>query len=274
MWLSYLLRIFEKIYYQSQGQLVFDSYITAIWCVVITMTTVGYGDVFAVSPFGRTISIINALWGAFVISMLVSSIGKIFDLSDRQKKAIAEITNKKQIVKAVKASMRFNVAKRELRRHQEAAKEEGNDQNVDYVPTKQDLERLKAKMTENVDQMRTERRDNEDLIPEDVHGTHLEVVKEQIIDLNDKFDFLITLMLKGNKLGYVQDDFTLDDRVDPSLNRGSAGLHSEEVVSAVEAFEMKARQVTGDRRKQFRKPAPKKKLTERVQEAIDRKSVV
>ena len=77
----YLLLYF-RIYYQSQGQRVFDSYQTAIWCVVITMTTVGYGDVFAVSPFGRIISIINALWGAFIISLLVSSIGKIFDLSD------------------------------------------------------------------------------------------------------------------------------------------------------------------------------------------------
>ncbi len=86
-----MLRIFEKyfllliyhfyrIYYQSQGQIVFDSYFTAIWCVVITMTTVGYGDVYAVSPFGRVISIINALWGAFIISMLVASIGKIFEL--------------------------------------------------------------------------------------------------------------------------------------------------------------------------------------------------
>lgn len=46
------------------------------------MTTVGYGDVFAVSPFGRIISIINALWGAFVISMLVASIGQVFDLND------------------------------------------------------------------------------------------------------------------------------------------------------------------------------------------------
>jgi len=59
------------------------------------MTTVGYGDVFAVSPFGRTISIINALWGAFVISMLVSSIGQVFDLNERQKRAIAQITNHK-----------------------------------------------------------------------------------------------------------------------------------------------------------------------------------
>jgi len=82
MWLSYLLRIFEKIYYQSQGLKVFDSYLTSMWCVVITMTTVGYGDVYAVSPFGRYISIINALWGAFIISMLVASIGKVFDMSE------------------------------------------------------------------------------------------------------------------------------------------------------------------------------------------------
>lgn len=47
------------------------------------MTTVGYGDVYAVSPFGRVISLINALWGAFIISMLVASIGKIFELSDK-----------------------------------------------------------------------------------------------------------------------------------------------------------------------------------------------
>lgn len=46
------------------------------------MTTVGYGDIFAVSPFGRIISILNALWGAFIISMLVGTIGTIFNLND------------------------------------------------------------------------------------------------------------------------------------------------------------------------------------------------
>jgi hypothetical protein len=45
------------------------------------MTTVGYGDVTAVSPFGRCISIINAIWGALIISMLVGTIAKVFDMS-------------------------------------------------------------------------------------------------------------------------------------------------------------------------------------------------
>jgi mannitol-specific phosphotransferase system IIBC component len=80
------------------------------------MTTVGYGDVYAVSPFGRFISIINALWGAFVISLLVSSIGQIFDLSDNQKKAIAQITNTKQAAKSLKASFKYFVARSEYQK--------------------------------------------------------------------------------------------------------------------------------------------------------------
>jgi len=85
--------------------------------------------------------------------------------------------------------------------------------------------------------MKAERLDNEDLIPEDVHGNHIEIVKEQIIDLNDKFDFLISLMIKNQKLDVknaenMEDlDFSLQDQVDSSLNRGSfSGLGNSEVV--------------------------------------------
>jgi hypothetical protein len=75
------------------------------------MTTVGYGDVAAVSPFGRIISIINALWGAFIISLLVASINRIFDLSDSQKHAIAEITNSKAAAASIRSSIQYYNAK-------------------------------------------------------------------------------------------------------------------------------------------------------------------
>lgn len=84
------------------------------------MTTVGYGDVYAVSPFGRIISIINALWGAFVISLLVSSIGRIFELSEGQKKAIAQITNFKMAGRSLKSSLKYFIAKKEYNRNEEA----------------------------------------------------------------------------------------------------------------------------------------------------------
>ena len=71
------------------------------------MTTVGYGDTTAVSNYGRVVSTINALWGAFIISMLMASIGKIFDLSEGQKHAIVEITNCKRAAASVRAGVQF-----------------------------------------------------------------------------------------------------------------------------------------------------------------------
>lgn len=165
------------------------------------MTTVGYGDVYAVSPFGRCISIINALWGAFLISMLVASMGKIFELSDNQKRAIAEITNSKNAAKSLKASFFYYMAKKELKTHNAAVAKGEIIENEDYIPTKPEIDRLKDKMEAAADKMRNERLANSDLTPIDTNGNNIEIVKEQILDLNDKFDFLIQLMIKGRKIG-------------------------------------------------------------------------
>jgi hypothetical protein len=42
-----------------------------IWCTVITMTTVGYGDFFAQSAGGRIVTLLIIFWGIFLISMMV-----------------------------------------------------------------------------------------------------------------------------------------------------------------------------------------------------------
>ena len=124
----------------------FDSYFTAIWCVVITMTTVGYGDVYAVSPFGRIISLINALWGAFIISMLVASIGKIFELSENQKRAVADISNHKQAARSLKASFNYLIGKKSFERKKQALEKGLLIDDDDNIHTKQEIEQLKRKM--------------------------------------------------------------------------------------------------------------------------------
>jgi hypothetical protein len=55
-------------------------------------------------------------------------------------------------------------------------------------------------MEEDFDKMRQERLDNMDLVPVDEKGEHIELIKEQILDLNDKFDFLISMMIKSRKV--------------------------------------------------------------------------
>jgi hypothetical protein len=162
LFLSYVLRIFERVYYNRYGIILFDNYFTAIWCVVITMTTVGYGDVFAVSPFGRIISIINALWGAFVISLLVGSIQGIFVLSDDQKRAVADITNFNQAANSIKCSIKYFNAKNNYVKNLEHPESTN-----DYVPTKPEIRFYKDQLTTSADKMRSTRKANEDVIPPD-----------------------------------------------------------------------------------------------------------
>lgn len=42
-----------------------------MWYVLITMTTIGYGDVYAYSHGGRSISVICAFIGVLIVSLFV-----------------------------------------------------------------------------------------------------------------------------------------------------------------------------------------------------------
>ena len=52
------------------------------------MTTVGYGDTTPVTDFGRAVAIITALWGTFIISLLIIVAAEIFALSHVEQKAL------------------------------------------------------------------------------------------------------------------------------------------------------------------------------------------
>ena len=42
-----------------------------MWCIVITMTTVGFGDFYPSTHLGRMIGVMAALWGTFLVSLMV-----------------------------------------------------------------------------------------------------------------------------------------------------------------------------------------------------------
>jgi hypothetical protein len=69
--LSYSIRLFER---QVQGN--FYHITTSMWYVLITMTTVGYGDVFAFSHAGRAIVILTAFIGVIIVSLFVYALYK------------------------------------------------------------------------------------------------------------------------------------------------------------------------------------------------------
>ena len=79
---GYLIRIFELPYHRlSPIDSTFDSLFNAFWLVVITMTTVGYGDLAPHTVPGRVVAMLAALVGGFLISLLVLAVSSVFDLS-------------------------------------------------------------------------------------------------------------------------------------------------------------------------------------------------
>ena len=53
---AYMLRIFERPLSEASGQ-DFNRFDTAMWNIIVTMTTVGYGDTFPKSNIGRALGI-------------------------------------------------------------------------------------------------------------------------------------------------------------------------------------------------------------------------
>lgn len=48
-----------------------DNYWNCVWCVMITMTTDGYGDFYPRSVIGRILISFIAIGGIFTVSMLI-----------------------------------------------------------------------------------------------------------------------------------------------------------------------------------------------------------
>ena len=67
---------------------------------------------------------------------------------------------------------------------------------------------MKEDMTRSVDEFKRERYNNIDLVPKrDQTSIDAEIVKDQVIDLNDKFDYLLYILFKSGKLEENMEDF-------------------------------------------------------------------
>lgn len=47
------------------------TYPNALWLILITTTTVGYGDYFPQTPLGRIIILFVAIWGTLIVSIML-----------------------------------------------------------------------------------------------------------------------------------------------------------------------------------------------------------
>ena len=78
--LGYCLRIFERLFTEFSGQ-DFNLLQNNIWNVIITMTTVGYGDIYPKTTMGRVVGVVIALWGLFLVSIFTVTLSNLFTFS-------------------------------------------------------------------------------------------------------------------------------------------------------------------------------------------------
>lgn len=96
-----------------------------MWCIIITMTTVGYGDFFATTHFGRFISVIACFWGTFLISLMVLSLTISSEFTPQESKSFNKIKKdeaeeevKIKAANAIKFGIRLKIF---LRKNSEAS---------------------------------------------------------------------------------------------------------------------------------------------------------
>jgi hypothetical protein len=86
------------------------SFIDVFWLTVISMTTVGYGDLYPNTHFGRVIVFTSAIIGTFLVSLTISFLSSGIEFDPEQKKAYLNIIKQDSVTEmkeSAQASIRL-----------------------------------------------------------------------------------------------------------------------------------------------------------------------
>ena len=101
---SYDLRIYER-YFDELNESNLGNYLNDLWCIFITMTTVGYGDISPKSFFGRLISVVTCLFGVFLVGLVVISVTSYFNLEGIESNVYKILLKSKKMEKRNKSAL-------------------------------------------------------------------------------------------------------------------------------------------------------------------------
>ena len=109
---AYVVRVFEMPRFRLDEDDRFDSYFNSIWFTVITLTTIGYGDISPLTIPGKLTTIILAFWGAVLMALIVVVLYKVFDLSEDEQMALSHVELTETAAETIKKSMQYFIAKK------------------------------------------------------------------------------------------------------------------------------------------------------------------
>jgi len=76
---SYAIRIAER-----PNNVDFEHYFSSLWCIAITMTTVGYGDMTPESHAGRMVAVASVAFGTCLVALLVAAVHQSMQFTNNE----------------------------------------------------------------------------------------------------------------------------------------------------------------------------------------------
>lgn len=90
-----------------------------MWNVIITLGTVGYGELFPKTLFGRIVGIMICLWGVIILSIFVVTINDFLEFSMNEDKSFGLLINllykkhlKREAVYMIEQAYRYKITKK------------------------------------------------------------------------------------------------------------------------------------------------------------------
>jgi hypothetical protein len=117
---AYVIRVWERPYYEllfDPPYYTFSSLSNSIWYTIISMTSVGYGEMVASTHMGRVWAVFTIVNGAFLLALLVGLVLGWIELEDYKKDTINKIQESRLAVKAVRRALEYNIARQQRKRH-------------------------------------------------------------------------------------------------------------------------------------------------------------
>lgn len=88
--LGVALRVSERPYMETSG-MQWDYLWNGVWCILITMTTVGFGDFYPSTHLGRFIGVLASFWGTFLVSLMVLSLTISSEFTSKERNAYDKV---------------------------------------------------------------------------------------------------------------------------------------------------------------------------------------
>jgi hypothetical protein len=111
LWISLCLRVIERPYVRV-SYYDFEALTTSMWCVIVSLSTIGYGDVVPATSLGQMLISFTIVYGALLFSLCVVVLSKEIQMDNRQNQAYLLIWNSKKAVSAISAGYLYYVSKK------------------------------------------------------------------------------------------------------------------------------------------------------------------